>query len=332
MRISHFILMLCYGVFAACSSATDEPKFPLEETATQEFLPLQGITYPIWLEVKHPFLIVQNMTRTDSIFHVYDLTNYELKSAFGQTGQGPGEFGFIQLYHTPFPDVFIGDVNTNMIYQFGINEEGQSTHKHTIEAKYKGHSIANAAFINDSLYVLADAIYMPGSNLDLLSLQNEERIKTKLYRNPDIMDPEKDPDMGYVYASENRIVLSYGYKKQIDFMDTDLKLIKSVKFKYDHPADINNENRKDVKKSYDFGYLGKRYLYALFLGRSLNEHKDQSLLEVFDLDGNPVARYHLDGVTPDNFVVDENTFTLYGVIYNREPEDCLPVYKLKGLS
>jgi len=331
MRSRYYILILCCGLLAACNSATDEPKFPFEETAIQELMPLQGITSPLWLEVEHPFLIVQNMQRSDSIFHIYNLTNYELKSVFGRTGRGPGEFGFVQMYHTPFSDVFIGDVNTNVIYKFEINEEGQSLYKDTIQAKYKEHSIVNAAFINDSLYVLSDALYMPEGNLDLLSLQNEAIIKTKPYR-----DPKEYLDWGYVSANESCIVLPYSYKKQIDFMDIDLNLIKRVEFKYDYPSDITNVGREDIKISYDFCYLGKRYLYALFIGRSLREHEAQSFhrtsLEVFDLDGNPVARYYLDGITPDNFVVDEETFTLYGVLYdNAEFVDCLPVYRLKGL-
>lgn len=56
-----------------------------------------------------------------------------------------------------------------------------------------------------------------------------------------------------------------------------------------------------------------------------------SVLEVFDLDGNPVIRYHMDGIAPSNFVVDEETFILYGLHYNFTPEDHLLVYRLKGL-
>ena len=333
MRILPHILMLCCGLFAACSTGSKEPKFPREETLTQELMPLQGITSPLWLEIDSPFLIVQNMQRSDSIFHIYDLSNYELKSVFGQTGRGPGELGFVQVYHTPFSDVYVGDINTNVITKFKINEEGQSTFIGTIEAKYKEtHSIANAAFINDSLYVLADALYMPEGNLDLLSLQNEDIIKTIPYRNP-----KEKFNTAYVSANEDRIVLYYSPKKQIDFMDTDFNLIKRVEFEYDHPSDITNENWRDVKHSYYFCYLGKRYLYALFLGRSFNEHQAQSFrggsLEVFDLNGNPVARYYLDGIAPDNFVVNEDTFTLYGVAYdNANIVDSLLIYKLKGLS
>jgi hypothetical protein len=78
---------------------------------------------------------------------------------------------------------------------------------------------------------------------------------------------------------ESRIVFCYGYKKQIDLMDIDFNLIKRVKFKYNYPADLNLGNLGDVKVSYVYGYLGKRYLYALFFGTSWNENNRQFPME-----------------------------------------------------
>lgn len=59
--------------------------------------------------------------------------------------------------------------------------------------------------------------------------------------------------------------------------------------------------------------------------------KKSPCLEVFDMDGNPIARYHLEGRRPTHFAVDEETFTLYGAGEEGEPEDDLLVYNLKGL-
>jgi hypothetical protein len=152
-----------------------------------------------------------------------------------------------------------------------------------------------------------------------------------------MIDYFADPDMGRVYANESRIAFCYGYKKQIDFMDIDFNLIKRVKFKFANPAvDINSKNQGDVKVSYVYGYLGKRYLYALFFGTSWNENRSLStcgtFLELFDFYGHPVIRYHLEGRRPIYFAVDEVTFTLYGTGEDGDPEDYLLMYKLKGLS
>ncbi|MDR1115729.1 MAG: TolB-like 6-bladed beta-propeller domain-containing protein [Tannerella sp.] len=332
MRISHFILMLCCGLIAACSSA--DIGFPREETLTQELMPLHGITNPIRVEVKHPFLILQNLKRTDSLFHIYDLTGHVLKSAFGVIGQGPDDFVSPHLYNTPLSDILIGDINKNSVHRFGINEEGQPVSRGGAKHLNFIYDVYSAAFINDSLYVM-DALYIAPC-VYMLTLQDEMPRKSWQYRNPDIMDYYIDPDMGNVYAGESRIVFCYGYKKQIDFMDTDFNLIKRVKFKFAHPVEVNSQNEGDVKTSYVYAYLGKRYLYAQFFGTSWKEHRARStrgtFLEVFDLDGNPVARYHLEGRRPCHFAVDEETFTLYGAGEEGEPEDYLLVYKLKGLS
>jgi hypothetical protein len=331
MRISHFMLILCYSLVAACNSV--DPIFPREEILTQELMPLQGITNPIRVEVKHPFLILQNMKQGDSIFHVYDLAGYELKNAFGVKGQGPDDFVTPWLFQTQFSGILIGDFGKNRVCQFDLNEEGLPVFR---GAKQPGYinGVNSAAFINDSLYVV-DAMYT-ASCLYLFTLEDELPRKSWQYRNPNMVDYYADPDMGEVYANESRIAFCYGYKKQIDFMDTEFNLVKRVKFKFANPSYINSVNQGDVKVSYVYGYLGRRYLYALFYGTSWNENRARStcgtFLEVFDLDGNPVVRYLLEGRCPVYFAVDEETFTLYGAGEDGDPEDYLLMYKLKGLS
>ncbi|WP_262497810.1 TolB-like 6-bladed beta-propeller domain-containing protein [Parabacteroides pacaensis] len=296
-------------------------------------MPLQGLTNPIRVEVKHPFLILQNMKQRDSIFHIYDLTSHTLKCAFGIMGEGPKDLVAPWLFQTQFSDFLISDLGKNFIYRFEIDEEGQPVLKSTKQPGYI-EGVNEAAFINDSLFVV-DARYTAPS-LYLFALQDELPKKTWKYRNPDMVDYIADPNMGSVYANENRIVFCYGYKKQIDFMDIDFNLIKRVKFKFANPTIINSKNQGDVKISYVYSYLGKRYLYALFFGTSWNENRANStrgtFLEVFDLDGNPIVRYHLEGRRPVYFAVDEETFTLYGAGEDGDPEDNLLVYKLKGLS
>ncbi len=329
MRIYQLIFILLSSLAASCCSS--DPDFPHKESLVQELMPLQGITYPVKLEVKHPFLILKNTKRTDSLFHIYDLTNLKLKSVFGNIGEGPNEFLLPVLFNTSFPNILIGDIDKKMVYQYRINNNGLLELKKTDKANYVD-GVANAAFINDSLYVL-DAMYRAPSVYQL-TFRDELPIKSWTYRNPDILDYYIDPDMGRVYANDNRIVFSYGYKKQIDFMDTDFNLIKRVSF--DFANRTINPSRNDDVASYGTGYLGNRYFYVLFIGTSWTEYRKLSFrgtfLEVFDLDGIPIARYHLGGIPPISFVVDEETFILYGMRDDGEPEDNLLVYKLNGVS
>jgi len=298
-------------------------------------MPLQGVTDPFFFDIKHPFLILKNRdSRRDSIFHVYDLNNYDLKSVFGRMGRGPGEFIYPSLLASQLPDVVITDMQNDFLtYFFGIDEDGQLILKGTKQPTYI-EGLSSAAIINDSLFVRDDMFRSP--TLQMLSFSDERPRRTWQYGNPSINNRWIDPDHGDVYANKERIVFCYQFKKQIDFLDTDLNHIRRVRFKHDSPGVITEDNQSEIKRNYVAGYLGKRYLYAMFRGASWDEYLSDpdfrgSVLEVFDLDGNPVIRYHFDGLAPSHFVVDEETFTLYGFHQNFGPEDHLLVYRLKGL-
>ncbi|WP_280749892.1 MULTISPECIES: BF3164 family lipoprotein [unclassified Parabacteroides] len=325
------ILLLSGVLFTSCVSSGIH--FPLEETITPELMPLQGVTSPFRVEVKQPFLLIQNgLNQRDSLFHVYDLTSYELKHAFGRVGEGPDEFVGPWMYYSSLSDLLIGDYGKEQVFRYSLDEAGMPTLKGSRRPLFE-YGTSNAAFINDSLYVM-DAMFAAPS-LYLLGFDDASPKKSWPYRDPNLLDYYSDPNAGNVYANENRIVLCYEFKKQIDFFDTELNLLHSVVFDYERPADTTNDG--DVKTSYAYGYIGKRYFYALFFGVSWNDHRNiydscGTILEVFDMDGNPVARYRLDGRRPSGFAVDEETFTLYSVGADGEPEDYLLVYKLKGLS
>lgn len=333
----HFYLIsiLLFGVMTACNHThMKEPHFPKEETLEPELMPLQGITDPMRVDVKHPFLILQNTSKmNDSIFHVYDLTTSKLKSAFGVRGEGPEEFSYPWLVQTSLSDFIIA--NNHSFYYFNIDKDGQSHLKNVVEPEYI-NSVNEAAFVNDSLFAI-DAQYT-GPYIHLCSLTDETPKASWKYRDPNMIDYYADPNMGNVYANDSRIVFCYGYKKQIDFMDTQLNPIKSVKFSYNSNPVVAPASSKpgEDKRSYVNSYLGKRYLYALFFGTTWNEYEENATcntqLEVYDLDGNPIIKYILKGRRPVYFAVDEETFTLYGAGDKGNPEDHLLVYKLKGLS
>lgn len=326
------VLVMILGVSLVSCNFSNEIKFPKEEIITPELMPLQGITVPYRIEIKSPFLILQNKpTMKDSLFHVYNIADNKLKCVFGTIGQGPAEFSLPTMIQSYLPDIIIED--NNSFYKFDLNDEGLVTLKEKVQPQYV-NDVIQASFINDSMFVV-DAKYV-GPNVDLCSINDEMPKKQWKYRDTNIMDYYRDLNKGHVYANKERIIFCYEMKKQIDFMDTKFNLIKSVKFDdYNVPDGIGNIPDEE-RNSYIYAYLGQRYLYAMFLGTTWGEHKERKScgyhLEVFDLDGNPICRYQLQGSRPTNYAVDENTFTLYGSAYKNNPEDHLLVYKLKGLE
>ena len=324
-------LALCLSLLAGCKP-TDPQTFRIEKVLTPELMPLQGLTDPFRLEIKHPYLIVQNSEKLkDSIFQIYDVRNNELKCAFGSIGQGPKEYVMPWLLNNHLPEFVIE--SNDSFQKFSIDKDGQAMLKEKVTPAFR-MALSEAEFIHDSLFVVSPAFYGIPYMLKC-DMKSEEPLKAYAYRDPTLINYADDPNrVDNMFANQNRIVLCYAYKKQIDFLDTDFNLIKRVEFD-DYTPVYGVKVPKDEKPSYEQGYLGKRYLYALFMGCTYNELEAREgkgvHLEVFDMEGNPVARYELQGERPRYFVVDEETFTLYSPMKGL-PEDHLLMYKLEGLK
>ena len=156
--MKHTILVLLIAfcqVLISCGIGTKNPIFPIEETLTQELMPLQGITNPLIVEIKYPYLVFMNVKMRDSLFQIYDLRTKEQTYAWGRIGDGPEEFKLPWLMHTPFPELVITDQHTFHFYR--INEEGEATRTRSREPQYPNY-VTEAAFLNDSTFVV-DAMY-----------------------------------------------------------------------------------------------------------------------------------------------------------------------------
>ena len=333
MKKIYPLLALCLGLLAGCKPA-DPLAFPIEKAITPEFMPLHGLTDPFRVEIKHPYLIVQNSEKLkDSLFHIYDLRDNELKCAFGRIGQGPKEYVMPWLLNNHLSE-FVIENNHNSFQKFSISKDGQATMKEKVTPAFQ-MALSEAQFIHDSLFVVSPAFYGIPYMLKC-DVKNEEPLKAYAYRDTTLINYADDPDrVDNMFANQERIVLCYAYKKQIDFMDTDFNLIKRVKFD-DYTPVYGVKNPNDRKPSYVQGYLGKHYLYVIFMGCTYDEllARDEkgAFIEVFDLEGNPIARYEMQGMRPSFIAVDEENFILYGTGWKGEPEDHLLMYKLEGLK
>ena len=331
MKNIYLLLVLCLGLLAGCKP-NDPQAFRIEKVLTPELMPLQGLTDPFRLEIKHPYLIVQNSEKLkDSIFHIYDVRNNELKCAFGSIGQGPKEYVMPWLLNNHLPEFVIE--SNDSFQKFSIDKDGQAMLKEKVTPAFR-MALDQARFIHDSLFVVSPAFYGIPYMLKC-DMKSEEPLKAYAYRDTTLINYADDPNrVDNMFANKNRIVLCYAYKKQIDLLDTDFNLIKRVEFD-DYVPKYEWRNPNEHKPSYEQGYLGKRYLYVLFMGCTYGELEAREgkgmHLEVFDMEGNPVARYELQGERPRYFVVDEETFTLYSPMKGL-PEDHLLMYKLEGLK
>ena len=130
MKNMYLLLALYLGLLAGCKPANPQA-FRIEKVLTPELMPLQGLTDPFRLEIKHPYLIVQNSEKLrDSIFHVYDLRNNELKCVFGSIGQGPKEYVMPWLLNNQLDGFVIK--NNNAFQKFNIDKNGQAFMKEKV--------------------------------------------------------------------------------------------------------------------------------------------------------------------------------------------------------
>ncbi len=97
--------------------------------------------------------------------------------------------------------------------------------------------------------------------------------------------------------------------------------------KDDNPGKINSNNFENVIRRYVNIYVSQKHIYVLYRGRTSLEYKNNGykgdVIEVFDFNGNPVARYSFDK-SPVLFAVDEATKKMYG--YNSLFEDKILLY------
>ena len=136
-------------------------------------MPLQGVTSPMRVEIKHPYLIVQNDKQNDSLFHIYNLTDKKLVGVFGRKGQGPGEFTTPWLVQTYLSDLIVEDNHKFHHYEF--DSLGHPVQKESMEAQTVVSIVAEAAFINDSIFVV-DERYT-GPNLYKFNMNSEIPLK-----------------------------------------------------------------------------------------------------------------------------------------------------------
>lgn len=211
-------------------------------------MPLHGMTFPVRVEIKNPYMIVQNMKMRNSLFHIYDLRTYTFQTAFGKIGEGPNNFIAPWLMHVPFSDMLLADIAKNRLYRYTI-QSGDVMLK-SDESLLTKKGINGAAFINDSLFVI-DAKYYADPHLYVYNLHKKEPVYSLEYGDSHMFIRQVDTGYGNVYVNSERIFFCYGYKKQIDFMDTNFKLIKRLEFDYTEPTvSISPDSQGDEKVSY----------------------------------------------------------------------------------
>ena len=253
--------------------------------------------------------LVVASSKTNPMIYTYSLPSLSFLKASVNRGRGPGEI--------PSHPMFCESPGSEMLYVSGYTPTSIGKNKIDIDGAlllkeefqvdvYEARN--NMSVLNDSILIYYDIDNLTIRKYDLrtqnlldsISFEQDSHGESYFFSN-----------RGYVANSERVVVYPYIFKKQIDLYDLEsFKLNKSLKWKTDAQV-FTLGDFSSPTYHYRYIYAGEDYFYALYGGNEGKE-PEETRLEVYDYDGNPIREYMLD-IRPIIFVVDEKNSVLYGV-------------------
>ena len=336
-----FVLPIFFFVSACKHIASKVFLFETEVSVTHR-TPIHDLFFPMGMHVHRDYLVLSQVGNPgyalDYFYQAYSLSDLSFVGSFGRRGRGPGEWNNPDIVRSSnmSPYLYLCEVSsresTAIIHKMTLDTLAQLKEVRTFSID-KGHIPMNRSVIkNDSLLVFDE--FMPDQRaLRMYHLQGEHPVASMKYSSA--TSPQHlDENRGILMANDSCIIFIYVHKEMIDFMDWNFSLKKRLNYSAGNP--VIPDDFWEQKCYYAASYLGEKFLYALYSGLTQKERREKShlplTLEVFDMSGTPVCRYTFSEPTPDIFVVDERTFTLYGYRGSDGMEDYISVYHLPGLK
>ena len=197
-------------------------------------------------------------------------------------------------------------------------EKDQSLEENKVYTLPRYESFNQMHIIGDSVLIysaIPDEFAIKRISMDTFEKTGEIRFRTDSH-------PETFfyRDRGIMAANDSFIVYAYLFRKQIDIYSArTLRLLHRL-VDDNAPVNIRTGDFEHTTYYYTNVVAGKDRFYAM-----CEEGNGTSYMEVFDYEGNPIARYRTDPV-PVLFDVDERNRCIYGYSYERE--DCFLKFNL----
>lgn len=338
------LLIVGLLISTSCRDVQEAKFLPLKYTLTSERIPLDFFEsfQPYVMELKNGFLIFNYF----DVVQIYSASDYSFACNLSSRRTQP-IFQTAQILRSSLPYLYIIDVNNkNEITKYSIDSLGQPT---LLQTSYTGINIAmNRPYIvNDSLIIYDE--FVPEAALKILDLHTNKEVQALPYGTTSIDERFYDKNMGGMYVNDSCIAFAYKYQDRIDFYDWTFNLKHSVNHQKSEaviniPVDVYDRPENTIY--YGSSYMGRNYFYTLYRGVTNKVFRSDSLLvlgspgvyihgiirdvlEVYDLEGQPICRFSFNDVAPEVFVVDEEHNILYG--YRQVYSETLLVYSLQGL-
>jgi len=284
--------------------------------------------YPFRIKKLDSDLIISDLHGSDFYCYRFSYPQLQLKQIFAARGHGPHEFLDVEnIRFNNAGDIVALDANRSMITTFDISK---TTNTKQINLDKRLLRTLDFDIINDSLLIVPD--YTGDNRFSLIN--NQGFIVNRLFKIP--VKTKTKSSSSTVVSQAWRSFLDYNPENGILAMVTQLG----------HVVEIYNMNNRSIVKivygSYGepefidkggyavpngiMGYsdvqVGQNKIYALFWGRTFKDIRNNAeiteggnMLEVYDLQGNPLCRYILDKYIT-GFCVDEKQNTLLALDIN----------------
>lgn len=261
--------------------------------------------------------------KSKNLIHVYHLPDFKLKNKFGEKGESPLDLNVCFLSKSSSNKVFIGGFNGGKTF-YKYNElNGYIDIEKPINILNVGEPM-NDIFSTEEKFIYNSIFDLKINEYNF----HDKEVKT-------IYELDKDDhkesffysNKGKMASNDSVMVYTYFYKDQIDFIDSNGKIKKSIIGKIRNPV-ITMGDFEANTVTYINAYATKNNFYILYRGKT---HKEfikapyEDVLIVFNNKGDVINKYSFD-IPPIIFAVDEENNTLYG--YNGMYKDVILKYSL----
>lgn len=305
----------------------------------EERKPVEEILYIRNFFVQDSFLIVNNSSKKDSIFMIFDINTFKCLSSWGIRGRGPGEYGtFTHLLDISANKFQIADfshfnIQTYSIPEFVIVEEQQIVNgRQESGSKEVPQKIVTH---NGSIYfysnIIKEELFLTKweNNSDPVVVNQFNAFK-ELYNTPYAY-------MGCLAVNENknRLVYAYNYIRKFDIMNLQGEIIKTVEIEPAPSAPIENGNQFDIENSticYKDIRASEKSFFLYYVGYSPTQIYFDSLpltcyIEEYDWEGNPIRRFGLGRYVSGFDVIKDNSTVVSFIAVDERNEDPLLILK-----
>ncbi len=274
--------------------------------------------------VDDSLILLRNQGRKDSMYVVVRASDWNVKSVFGEIGEGEDQFIYPQILKSS-DDVMIRDILGSKVTTVDPIS-GKMTH---VDLKLPIDDRAYDIFYEDGAYIYEN--FNRPSVGTIIKLKGDERVVLldflELHR--EIGD---ENHYGYrgsmgVNPKDGRVVYAYEYIRRFDIVSGDGELLSTnIDPNSKYPVVYNGKlNRQQSTIYYKGVSVSEDRIYLYYIGESPLGFMEQGMvtyIEEFDWEGTPIKRYRLDdyfsyiAYLDGSFICISPKFNSKYVIYN----------------